>query len=63
MLNKWATGLIACYTHDQQYHYLNKDGEEVESAVREEMEGPGQLLGYRTMQRKVREQYQLPLSA
>lgn len=31
------------------------DIEEVESAVREEMEGPGQLLGYRAMQRKVRE--------
>ena len=25
------------------------------------MEGPGQLLGYRAMQRKVREQHQLPV--
>jgi hypothetical protein len=27
--------------------------ENVENAVREEMEGPGQLLGYRAMQRKL----------
>jgi hypothetical protein len=35
--------------------------EDVENAVREEMEGPGQLLGYRAMQRKIREQHQLPV--
>ena len=35
--------------------------EDVENAVREEIEGPGQLLGYRAMQRKVREQHQLPV--
>ena len=34
---------------------------EVENAVRKEMEGPGQLLGYRAMQRNVREQHQLPV--
>ena len=33
--------------------------EDVENAVRDEMEGPGQLLGYRAMQRKVREKHQL----
>jgi hypothetical protein len=32
--------------------------EDVENAVRAEMEGPGQLLGYRAMQRKIREQHQ-----
>ena len=37
------------------------DIEEVENAVKKEMEGPGQLLGYRAMQRKVREQHQLPV--
>ena len=26
------------------------------------MEGPGQLLGYRAMQRKIREQHQLPVT-
>ena len=33
--------------------------EEVKKAVREEMEGPGQYLGYRAMQRKLREQHKL----
>ena len=37
------------------------DIEEVENALKEEMEGLGQLLGYRAMQRKVREQHQLPV--
>ena len=31
----------------------------VKKAVQEEMEGPGQYLGYRAMQRKLREQHQL----
>ena len=35
--------------------------EDVKNVVREEMEGPGQLLGYRAMQRKIREQHQLPV--
>ena len=44
-------------------NYVKYDIEidEVENAVREEVEGPGQLLGYRAMQRKVREQHQLPV--
>ena len=33
--------------------------EEVKKAVREEMEGPGQYLGYRAMQRKLRQQHKL----
>ena len=36
--------------------------EDVENVVREEMEDPGQLLGYRAMQRKIREQHQLPVT-
>ena len=40
------------------YVRYDTDIEEVENAVREEMEGPGQLLGCRAMQRKVREQHQ-----
>ena len=31
------------------------DIEDVKEAVRREMDGPGQLLGYRSMQQKVRE--------
>ena len=33
--------------------------EDVKKAVQEEMEGPGQYLGYRAMQRKLREQHKL----
>ena len=33
--------------------------EDVNKAVQEEMEGPGQYLGYRAMQRKLREQHKL----
>ena len=33
--------------------------EDVKKAIEEEMEGPGQYLGYRAMQRKIREQHKL----
>ena len=33
--------------------------EDVKKAVQEEMEGPGQYLGYRAMQRKLRQQHKL----
>lgn len=33
--------------------------DEVKEAVKEELEGPGQLLGYRAMQKKVRQEYNL----
>ena len=42
-----------------QYIKYNTDIEEVETAVREEIEGPGQLLGYRAMHKKLREQHNL----
>ena len=42
-----------------KYVRYNIDLDEVENAVREETEGPGQLLGYRAMQRKLREQHNL----
>ena len=45
-----------------QYIKYNTDIEEVETAVREEMEGPGQLLGYRAMHKKLREQHNLAVS-
>ena len=32
---------------------------EVEAALQSELQGPGQLLGYRSMQCKIREQHQL----
>ena len=42
-----------------QYIKYDTDIEEVETAVREEIEGPGQLLGYRAMHKKLREQHNL----
>ena len=42
-----------------QYITYDTDIEEVETAVREEIEGPGQLLGYRAMHKKLREQHNL----
>lgn len=42
-----------------QYIKYDTDIEEVETAVREEIEGPGQLLGYCAMHKKLREQHNL----
>ena len=42
-----------------QYIKYDTDIAEVETAVREEIEGPGQLLGYRAMHKKLREQHNL----
>ena len=47
---------------DIKYVRFDIEVEDVENVVREEMEGPGQLLGYRAMQRKIREQHQLPVT-
>ena len=44
---------------DIRYTRYDTDIKDVENAVREEIEGPGQCLGYRNMQRKIREQHQL----
>jgi hypothetical protein len=42
-----------------QYVNYGTDLQEIEAAVRDEIEGPGQLLGYRAMHKKIREQHQL----
>ena len=42
-----------------QYIKYDTDIEEVETAVREEIEGPGQLLGYCAMHKKLGEQHNL----
>ena len=44
---------------DIKYIEYNTDLKEVEAALQGELQGPGQLLGYRSMQRKIREQHQL----
>ena len=47
-------------THfDIRYMDYDLDLKEIERAVHEEIEGPGQLLGYRAMQRKLREKHNL----
>ena len=54
-------GLIAHNTafFDIKYTRYDTDVEDVENAVREEMEAPGQLLGYRVMHHKICEHHQL----
>ena len=47
---------------DIKYVRYDIEVEDVENVVREEMEGPGQLLEYRAMQGKIREQHQLPVT-
>lgn len=44
---------------DIKYIRYETDIKDVENAVRQEMEGPGQYLGYRAMQKKIREQHNL----
>ena len=44
---------------DIKYTNYDVDVAEVEEAVRKEMDGPGRLLGYRAMHRKVREIHKL----
>jgi hypothetical protein len=45
--------------YDIKYVHYNIDVQEVENAVREEIEGPGRLLGYRAMKKKIREVHNL----
>ena len=42
-----------------KYTNYDTDLQAVGTAVREEIEGPGQLLGYRSMHKKLREQHNL----
>ena len=44
---------------DIKYIEYNTDLKEVGAALQSELQGAGQLLGYRSMQRKIREQHQL----
>ena len=57
----WSLGTLArrLAFFDIKYIRYDTDVEDVEYAVREEMEGPGQLLGYQAMHHKIREQHQL----
>ena len=55
--------LTSFYTEDEPIKYVRYEIniEEFKKAVREEMEGPGQYLGYRAMQSKLREQHKLAI--
>jgi hypothetical protein len=57
----WSLGTLSRRLghFDIKYVRYNIDLQEVENAVCEELEGPGQLLGYRAMQRKLREVHNL----
>ena len=57
----WSLGTLSrrLAYFDIKYIEYNTDLKEVEAALQSELQGPGQLLGYRSMQRKIREQHQL----
>ena len=56
----WSLGTLSrrLAYFDIKYIEYNTDLKEVEAALQSELQGPGQLLGYRSMQRKIREQHQ-----
>lgn len=57
----WSLGTLSrrLAYFDIKYIEYNTDLKKVEAALQSELQGPGQLLGYRSMQRKIREQHQL----
>ena len=57
----WSLGTLDRRLNHFRIKYINYDTQlhEVETAVREEINGPGQLLGYRAMHKKIREQHNL----
>ena len=57
----WSFGTLVRGLAFFNVKYLRYDTSivDVEDAVREEIEGPGQLLGYRAMHHKIREQHHL----
>ena len=57
----WSLGTLSRRLAFLGINYVNynTDVQEVERAVCEVLEGPGQLLGYRSMHKKLREQHNL----
>ncbi len=57
----WSLGTLSRRLAFFNIKYVNYDTDmnDVKEAVQKELEGPGQFLGYRCMQRKVREQHKL----
>uniref|UniRef100_A0A7M5VGW6 Uncharacterized protein n=1 Tax=Clytia hemisphaerica TaxID=252671 RepID=A0A7M5VGW6_9CNID len=46
---------------DIYYHDFSQNVEEVENIIREELTGPGRLLGYRAMHLKLRQKYDVKI--
>ena len=58
----WSLGTLSRRLAFFGIQYIKYDTDiEVETALREEIEGPGQLLGYRAMHKKLREQHNLAI--
>jgi hypothetical protein len=59
----WSLGTLSRRLKYFEIKYVDYDVsvEEVEEAVREAQDGPGQLLGYRSLHKKVREGHGLPV--
>ena len=57
----WSLPALSCRMAYLEIKYVDyeTDLKVVEMAVKEEIGGPGQLLGYRSMHRKLREHHQL----
>ncbi len=57
----WSIRSLDRHLRHFEMYYNNKEVavEKVEEAVRNELEGPGKLLGYRLMHKKTRQKYDL----
>lgn len=57
----WSLGTLSrrLAYFDIKYIEYNTDLKEVDAALQSELQGPGQLLGYHSMRRKIREQHQV----
>ena len=57
----WSLGTLSRRLKHFDISYINYDltVQEVEEVVREEQNGPGHLLGYRLLHKKIRDQHQL----
>jgi hypothetical protein len=57
----WSLGTLSRRLKHFGIQYVNHTTtvEDVETAVREELDGPGQLLGYRALHKVIREKHEL----
>ena len=53
----WSSGTLSCHLEYFEIKFIdyNVNVEEVDRVIRQEMEGPGRLLGYRALHKKVHE--------